>query len=258
MKGKHYDDNKKKKKIKTKNIIIPIFLLIFISIMIFTGIKIFNWLKENKDSNVIIEDIQDSISIDDNTDTVDKYNVDFDSLKQKNSDTIAWLKVNGTSIEYPIVKTTNNDFYMTHSFDKSYNSAGWVFMDYKDKFDGTDNNMVIYGHNRRDGSMFGTLKNILTEEWQNNTDNFIIPLITENEKSEYRVFSVYRIEKEDYYITTNFGTDNEFQKFIDKIKSRSVKDFEIDVTTNDNVLTLSTCADNNKYRVVLHAKKITE
>ena len=190
--------------------------------------------------------------------SVDKYNVDFDSLKQKNSDTIAWLKVNGTSIEYPIVKTTNNDFYMTHSFDKSYNSAGWVFMDYKDKFDGTDNNMVIYGHNRRDGSMFGTLKNILTEEWQNNTDNFIIPLITENEKSEYRVFSVYRIEKEDYYITTNFGTDNEFQKFIDKIKSRSVKDFEIDVTTNDNVLTLSTCADNNKYRVVLHAKKITE
>ena len=258
MKGKHYNDNKKKKKRKTKNIIIPILLLIFISIMIFTGIKIFNWLKENKDSNDIIEDIQDSISIDDNTDTVDKYNVDFDSLKQKNSDTIAWLKVNGTSIEYPVVKTTNNDFYMTHSFDKSYNSAGWVFMDYKDKFDGTDNNMVIYGHNRRDGSMFGTLKNILTEKWQNNTDNFIIPLITENEKSEYRVFSVYRIEKEDYYITTNFGTDNEFQKFIDKIKSRSVKNFDVDVNTEDHILTLSTCADNNKYRVVLHAKKITE
>ena len=254
MKGKHYNDNKK----KIKNIINQILLFIFISIMIFTGIKILNWLKENKDSNNIIEDIQDSISIDDNIDTVDKYNVDFDSLKQKNSDTIAWLKVNGTSIEYPIIKTTNNDFYMTHSFDKSYNSAGWVFMDYKDKFDGTDNNMVIYGHNRRDGSMFGTLKNILTEKWQNNTDNFIIPLITENEKSEYRVFSVYRIEKEDYYITTNFGTDNEFQKFIDKIKSRSVKNFDVDVNTEDHILTLSTCADNNKYRVVLHAKKITE
>lgn len=226
--------------------------------MIFTGIKIFNWLKENKDSNDIIEDIQDSISIDDNTDTVDKYNVDFDSLKQKNSDTIAWLKVNGTSIEYPIVKTTNNNFYMTHSFDKSYNSAGWVFMDYKDKFDGTDNNMVIYAHNRRDGSLFGTLKNILTEEWQNNEENFIIPFITENEKQEYQVFSVYMIENEDYYITTNFGTDNEFQKFIDKIKSRSVKNFDVDVNTEDHILTLSTCADNNKYRVVLHAKKITE
>ena len=258
MKGKHYNDNKKKKKRKTKNIIIPILLLIFISIMIFTGIKIFNWLKENKDSNDIIEDIQDSISIDDNTDTVDKYNVDFDSLKQKNSDTIAWLKVNGTSIEYPVVKTTNNDFYMTHSFDKSYYSAGWIFMDYKNKFDGTDNNMVIYAHNRRDGSLFGTLKNILTEEWQNSEENFTIPFITENEKAEYQVFSVYRIENEDYYITTNFGTDNEFQKYIDTIKSRSIKDFNVDVSTEDNILTLSTCADNNKYRVVLHAKKITE
>lgn len=258
MKGKHYNDNKKKEKRKTKNIIIPILLLIFISIMIFTGIMIFNWLKENKDSNDIIEDIQDSISIDDNIDSVDKYNVDFASLKQKNPDTIAWFKVNGTSIEYPVVKTTNNDFYMTHSFNKSYNSAGWVFMDYKNKFDGTDNNMVIYAHNRRDGSLFGTLKNILTEEWQNNEENFIIPFITENEKAEYQVFSVYRIENEDYYITTNFGTDNEFQKFIDKIKSRSVKNFDVDVNTKDHILTLSTCADNNKYRVVLHAKKITE
>lgn len=226
--------------------------------MIFTGIKIFNWIRENKDSNDIIEDIQDSISIDDNIDTVDKYNIDFDSLKQKNSDTIAWIKVNGTDIEYPVVKTTNNDFYMTHSFDKSYNSAGWVFMDYKDKFDGTDNNLVIYGHNRRDGSMFGTLKIILTEEWQNNEENFIIPFITENEKAEYQVFSVYRIEKEDYYITTNFGTDKEFQTFINKIKSRSVKDFDVNVSTEDHILTLSTCADNNKYRVVLHAKKIVE
>ena len=255
MKGKHYNGNKKKKKGK---IIIPILLLIFISIMIFTGIKIFNWLKENRDSNDIIEDIQDTISIDENIYTVYKYNIDFDSLKQKNSDTIAWLKVNGTDIEYPVVKTTNNDYYMTHSFDKSYNSAGWVFMDYKDKFDGTDNNMVIYGHNRRDGSMFGTLKNILTEEWQNNAENLIIPFITEDKKSEYQVFSVYRIEKEDYYITTNFGTDKEFQTFINKIKSRSVKDFNVNVTTEDHILTLSTCADNNKYRVVLHAKKIVE
>ena len=86
--------------------------------------------------------------------------------------------------------------------------------------------------------MFGTLKNILTEEWQNNTDNFSILLITE--------------------ITTNFGTDNKFKEFIDVIKSRSVKDFNVNVSIEDHILTLSTCADNNKYRVVLHAKKITE
>ena len=157
-----------------------------------------------------------------------------------------------------MVKTTDNEFYMNHSFDKSKNSAGWIFMDYKNKLDGADQNMVIYGHNRRDGSMFGTLKKILTKDWLENTDNFIIPFITENEKSRYQVFSVYKIEKENYYITTNFKTNPEFQEFIDKIKSRSIKNFGIVPRLGDNILTLSTCADNDKYRVVLHAKKISE
>lgn len=259
MNGKRYKNDKiEKKDKKSRKIIVIIILLFFISMMIFSGIKILNWIKENKQNKDIIEDIVESVTIDEELDNIDKYNVDFESLKQKNSDTIAWIKVNGTDIEYPVVKTTNNDYYMTHSFDKSYNSAGWVFMDYKDKFDGTDKNMVIYAHNRRDGSMFGTLKNILTDEWQSNKENYIIPFITENENAEYQVFSVYKIEQEDYYITTNFGTDNEFQTFINKIKSRSIKDFNVDVTTEDHILTLSTCADNNKYRVVLHAKKIVE
>ena len=207
-----------------------------------------------------MNEISNSINIDTDNDnnevTEDRYEINFSGLKEVNSDIVGFLKVKGTDIEYPVVKTTNNDYYMTHSFDKSYNSVGWVFMDYKDRFDGTDNNMVIYAHNRRDGSMFGTLKNILTEEWQGTQENFIIPFITENEKAEYQVFSVYKVESEDYYITTNFGTDNEFQKFIDTIKSRSIKDFNVDVSTEDNILTLSTCADNNKYRVVLHAKKL--
>lgn len=254
MKGKRF--RKEKLSNNIKKIIITIIFFIFVLIMIISGIKIFEWLQENKKNKEIIDEIKNTVSIDESIGNVNKYNVDFKALKQKNSDTIAWLKVNGTDIEYPVVKTTNNDYYMTHSFDKNYNTAGWVFIDYKNKLDGTDNNMVIYAHNRRDGSMFGTLKNILTQEWQNNKENFIIPFITENEKSEYQVFSVYEIESEDYYITTNFATNSEFQEFINKIKARSEKDFNIDVTTDDSILTLSTCADNNKYRVVLHAKKI--
>ncbi|MCR5608308.1 MAG: class B sortase [Lachnospiraceae bacterium] len=245
-----------------KEIIIQIFFIIFASITIVTGIMIFKWAKENKKSNDIIVDIKDTVSVDEyneteeNTENKDKYTVNFEELKQTNSDTIAWIKVNGTNIEYPVVKTTDNDYYLTHSFDKSSNSAGWVFMDYENRFDGTDSNMVLYAHNRRDGSLFGTLNNILTNEWQSNTENFTIPFITEKEKAEYQVFSVYKIENEDYYITTSFETDNEFQKFIDTIKSRSIKDFNVDVTTEDHILTLSTCADNNKYRVVLHAKRV--
>ena len=120
-----------------------------------------------------------------------------------------------------------------------------------------EKNLVIYGHNMRDDSMFGSLKNILNDDWHNEEENKYVTFITENDNSIYEVFSVYQVADEDYYITTDFK-DNEFNDFIKTIKSRSKFDFGVDVNENDNILTLSTCANNNKYRVVLHAKKIIE
>lgn len=243
-----------------RKILVTMILLLSISTMIFSGIKIYNWWNENRQTRKIIDKISNKIIVNESQSNNDKnkYTVDFESLKQTNNDIVGWLKVEGTKIEYLVVKTTNNKYYLSHSFDKKYNSVGWIFMDYTNKLDGTDKNVVIYGHNRKDGSMFGTLKNILNKDWYNNPDNKYIHFITENENSIYEVFSVYKIEKEDYYITTNFNNDNEYEKFINKIKSRSIKDFGVEITSNDKILTLSTCADNNKYRVVLHAKKITE
>ena len=257
VKKKEYAKKNSKKTNKSKKIILIILQTIFITIMIVSAIKIYFWWQENKQNKNILDKISEKVTID-NTQGNDnnKYKVDFNSLKQTNNDTIAWLKVNGTQIEYPIVKYSNNDYYLNHSFDKSKNSAGWTFMDFKNVMDGTDKNIVIYGHNRKDGSMFGTLKNILNEDWYNNEDNKNVVFITENENCIYEVFSVYTIEKEDYYITTSFKNDEEYTKFLDKIKSRSIKDFGVEVTSEDQILTLSTCADNNKFRVVLHAKKV--
>ena len=128
-------------------------------------------------------------------------------------------------------------------------------MDYKNKLNDTDKNIIIYGHNRRDSSMFGTLKNILNESWYNNEANRQIILNVKNENRRYEVFSIYKVEEEDYYIQTEFH-GNEFEQFVKKIKSRSIKNFNVDVDKDDSILTLSTCADNNKYRIVLHAKRI--
>jgi len=207
-----------------------------------------------------MNEISNSINIDTDNDnnevTEDRYEINFSGLKEVNSDIVGFLKVKGTDIEYPVVKGLNNDFYLNHSFDKTSNSAGWIFADYRNKFDGTDKNTVIYGHNRRDGSMFFTLKNILNEEWYNNQENLKVKFITENEETTYEVFSVYQTEAEDYYIKTSFKDNTEYAKFIETITKRSKNDFNIDVTIEDTVLTLSTCANNNKYRVVLHAKKI--
>ena len=208
----------------------------------------------NQNNKKISDEIAEFVTVDETKeDDEEKYVVDFEKLKEKNSDIVAWLKVNGTNIETTVVKTTNNDYYLTHNFDKEKNKAGWIFADYRNKFDGTDKNIIIYGHNMKNGSMFASLKDVIKEEWYNNENNKYIALITENENCKYQVFSVYQIETEEYYLQTNISN---FKEFVEKIKGRSKKKFNVDIKETDSILTLSTCADNTKYRVVLHAVKV--
>lgn len=250
-KGKH-------SKIKNKKVMI-IRIILFI-IIIVCSINIIKWFLENKKNKDLLSDmttlvkVENIINIEETE--VEQYTVQFEKLKDKNPDIFAWIKVKGTSIEYPIVQAKDNLYYLTHSLDNNYNSAGWIFADYRNKIDGTDKNLVIYGHNRKDGSMFGTLKNILKKEWYDTLENQYITFEMEEKTEIYQVFSVYQIKVEDYYIKTDFNNDKEFEEFISTIKSRSIKDFENKVTKDDNIITLSTCGNDNKYRVVLHAKKI--
>ena len=247
---------KKNKKYK-KAILNLILYILLLSILIYSVIKIFKWYKDKTNNNKIVEQIKSTVIVEENNEDGNEngYTVDFNKLKEQNNETIAWLKINNTNVEYPVVKGTNNSFYLNHSFDKSKNSAGWIFADYKNKFDNTDKNIVIYGHNMRDGSMFGSMLNILDAKWYENEENTNITLYTENEKCIYKVFSIYKIENEDYYIKTEFKNDNEFEEFVKNLKKRSIKDFNVDISKDDNILTLSTCANNNKYRIVLHAIK---
>ena len=248
---------KKNKKYK-KAILNLILYIILLSILIYSGIKILKWYKDKTNNKKMIEQIKSMVIVEkeDENEKKEEYTVDFNKLKEQNNETIAWLKINNTNVEYPVVKGTNNSFYLNHSFDKSKNSAGWIFADYKNKFDNTDKNIVIYGHNMRDGSMFGSMLNILDAKWYENEENTNITLYTENEKCIYKVFSIYKIENEDYYIKTEFKNDNEFEEFVKNLKKRSIKDFNVDISKDDNILTLSTCANNNKYRIVLHSVRV--
>lgn len=247
---------KEKRKANKIKIIISIIQLIFIVVLIYSLINIFLWYKSNKANKQVMEELSQTIeTVKEDGEDDKKYKINFEELKNKNSDTVAWLKVENTNIEFPVVKANDNSYYLTHNFNKEDNSAGWIFADYKNKFNGKDKNIVIYGHNMRDNSMFGSLKHVIKEEWYNNENNKYIILATENEYSIYEVFSVYQIEKEDYYIKTDFNSDKEFEEFLQKVKERSIKDFNIDISKENSILTLSTCANNNKYRVVLHAVK---
>ena len=182
--------------------------------------------------------------------------IDFDELKSINPSCFAWIIVNGTDISYPIVQYTNNEYYLSHSFDNSSNRCGWIYADYRNTCDGYDKNLIIYGHNRVDNSMFSSLKNILNDSWYNNSENLTINFYTPSGLEQYSVFSVYTTKAETYYLTTSFLSDTVYGSFLNELKNRSIHDFNVNLTNTDKILTLSTCANNNAYRIVLHAKKV--
>ena len=187
-----------------------------------------------------------------------EYKIDFKALKEQNPDTVGYIRVSNTNIHYIVVKGTDNDYYLKHNFEKKWNVAGWIFGDYHNHFDETDKNLIIYGHNTKDGSMFDTLIDTLKEEWYKNSDNYIITLVTEQGTYYYKVFSNYSIIPEDYYIQTEFKNDEVFDEFVNTLKKRSVYDYGVEVSGTDQILTLSSCIGEGKKRVVLHAKLIKE
>jgi len=268
----------KKKKLRLKKKVIYYFLFIIpIPLLIFSTIQIILWLNDapkTKDIIKEIEEVTDVIEYDNNeTEIIESdehpdtpywnfikmnlIDVDFTELKNTNNDTVAWLYVGGTNVNYPVVQTTDNEFYLDHSFDKSKNSAGWLFMDYRNNSKNYEKNTIIYAHNRKDKTMFGTLKNVLAKIWYEDIDNRVIKMSSENINTLWQIFSVYTIETTNDYIQTKFENDNEFQKFINLIKGRSTANFNTKVTTNDKILTLSTCHGNTK-KLVIHAKLIKQ
>ena len=265
-----------KKKFKISDIFFGICFIFFLILFMFSLVHIIKWNIDAKKTNKEIDDLITTTKVEkikDNINTeiitqeeinysnpywdyikYDLINVNFDELKQKNIDTVAWLTVNGTNINYPVVKGPDNSWYLNHSYDGSWNEAGWVFMDYRNTLN-EDKNTIIYAHARLDKTMFGSLKSVIDDSWLNDTSNYVVKLSTANENTLWQVFSVYRIPTTSDYLITDFYTDEEFKDFTDTLINRSVHNFNTSVNSSDRILTLSTCYNTND-KVVLHAKLI--
>ena len=179
---------------------------------------------------------------------------DFDKLKKINSDVVGFIEVDNTYVSYPIVKSDNNSYYLNHSFEKEINAMGSIFLDYRNDLDNLSKNNIIYGHGRLDNTMFGSLNNLLDSSNLDSKESYYITLSTPNSIMTFKIFSVYTIPKEGYYIKTYFSSNKYFKEFLETIMKRSIYNFNTDVSTNDKILTLSTCKDNFGKRVVVHAK----
>lgn len=264
---------RKEKKIKLLSLVI---ISIGIIIVVISVINILFWQQDNKKISKIetsISKINPTREIKDNEQTeiinppvsqesdywyYIKQNLleaDFQELLQKNSDTVGWIQVLGTNVNYPVVQTTDNEFYLNHDYSKKDNKAGWVYMDYRNNSKDFNQNTIIYAHSRYDTTMFGSLKKVLTKTWLNNKNNYLIRFSTPTENTLWQVFSVYTIAKESYYITPTFSLQD-YMTFLTTLKDRSNYNFNVELNTNDKIITLSTCKDTKGNRVVLHAKLI--
>ena len=221
-------------------------------------------------STVILEQQEDNMSEtiddtnqDDNPDNDMNYvdttfiDVDFSALLSQNSDTVAWLQVNGTNINYPVVQSSDNEYYLNHDINRYATNVGWIFGDYRDNFDSFGRNTIIYGHNLTNKTMFGSLPWILRSSWYTDQNNYYVKMATVNSKVIWRVFSVYKIEPVTDYLRTSFSSITDYSEWLDLMKSRSIYDFGVDVTSDDKILTLSTCDDTGTKRVVLQAKLVS-
>lgn len=261
---------KKKTKIKKG----PWFILLGASTLVITLVvyEFFFWQQDSFKTNKQIESIVETTGIkelqnDMNINVglpsapisinVPFLEVDFNNLIKQNQDVQGWIKVKNTNINYPFVQTTDNQFYLKHSFNKNPNSAGWVFADFRNNIKEWDQNTILYAHGRLDNTMFGSLKKVVEEEWYEQKENHWIQISTKTSNSIWQVFSVYTIKPETYYITPNFENKEEHQEFLDTLIKRSDYNFDVELNTNNKIITLSSCY-NKELRVVLHAKLIKE
>ena len=187
-----------------------------------------------------------------------QYEKVFSTLQEINKDTVGWLTVNNTRIDYPVVQAKDNDYYLRRDYYQNKNRHGWIFMDYRNNPDELNENTIIYGHNLANQTMFGTLRYALNSYWYKKSANQIITFNTPNENMKFQIFSIYTIPTTNDYLDITFPTTDAYQAYIDLVKGRSIYDFNIEVTTNDKILTLSTCANGNDKRLVIHAKLIKE
>lgn len=187
-----------------------------------------------------------------------QYEKVFSTLQEINKDTVGWLTVNNTRIDYPVVQAKDNDYYLRRDYYQNKNRHGWIFMDYRNNPDELNENTIIYGHNLANQTMFGTLRYALNSYWYKKSANQIITFNTPKENMKFQIFSIYTIPTTNDYLDITFPTTDAYQSYIDLVKGRSIYDFNIEVTTGDKILTLSTCANGNDKRLVIHAKLIKE
>ena len=180
--------------------------------------------------------------------------VALSELQAQNPETVGWIEIPGTTISYPLMHTDDDSYYLNHTFSNKINSAGSIFVETLNSPDFTDLHTIIYGHNMKNGSMFAGLKNYASPSYLVAHPTVYIDLA--DGTHAYQIFSVYESPSESDSYTIGFAPDEQYEEFLQTLKSRSAYDTGVTVTKDDSIITLSTCTRQGEHRYLVHAKKI--
>ncbi|MBQ4175964.1 MAG: class B sortase [Lachnospiraceae bacterium] len=186
--------------------------------------------------------------------------IDFAYLHEVNEDIIAWIRVDGTTVDYPILyDQTKERFYLNHNYSGAYTMAGSIFMQGENSKDFDDFNTVIYGHNLIDRRMFGCLHDFEQKDFFDEHDSIVI--YTPDRVLRYRIFAAYRTDKQNLLTMFSYETEEDRQAYVDRIFTHEVRALfrpEAAPTPDDRIVTLSTCIGNPAYRYLVQGKLIEE
>lgn len=235
---------------KLINIILVAIIIVCLSII---GYKYYNYNKDDK-LNSEIQDLQPVINeasdLDNNSsgenDGQDQSkegnyvnSANEEELKSINSDYKMWIQIENTNINYPVVQSSDNDYYLKHNFRKESNISGTVFVESANDID-NDKNIILYGHNMRNGTMFNNITNYKEESFFNEDNK--INIIMNNTLYEYEVFSVYVKNVNEVNLAIGFASEDEFINYAYNEAEESLYKKDVDFSAEDNLITLVTCS----------------
>lgn len=261
--------NKVKKKKTVGDHILTIVLIVAICIFCYAAFNLYHIYTEYKKGTDEYNSISEMAVTERDPDQVEEIDqpdeqpvapvsIDFDSLRSINEDVIGWIYMEALpEISYPVVQGEDNNFYLHQTYEKNYNFAGTIFIDYENKRDFSDCNTLVYGHNMKNGSMFGHLKKFAEDQETYNKSKYFW-ILTPEKNYRYEIISAYTTGVNSDTYTLFKGPGDEFQKYLETIRGYSeIKTDAEDLTIKDKIVTLSTCTGNEATRFVVQGRRIS-
>ena len=257
-------EQKKKKK---SDVLLTIALIVAIAVFCYAAFNLYHIYTEYKKGTDEYNQIEEMAVTERDADSAEvagpnaqlkpPIEVDFDKLKSVNEDVVGWIYVDALpDISYPIVKGKDNQTYLHQTYEKNYNFAGTIFVDYENSGDFSDCNTLVYGHNMKNGSMFGHLKKFREDDKLYKQDKYFW-ILTPERNYRYEIITAYTTGVNSDTYTLFKGPGEEFEKYLETIKGYSeIQTDDTDLTIKDRIVPLSTCTGYESTRFVVQGKRV--